>query len=109
MLEPRPIDDEAFYPYYDEEPVTESDVHRLAATYLEQSLQRHFREHPGVHVPSNLFIYYQRGDLEAPLDSSAEPQATVIEFDAAGAQLVAVGGSSPIVIRSRKRRECPRR
>lgn len=52
------------YPYYDPEPVSESDIHRMAAAYLDQSLRRHFRSQPDVYVSANMFVYYQKGDRE---------------------------------------------
>lgn len=64
MLNRHLVDDEDFYPYYSEEPVTESDVHRRAGVYLDKSLQRHFRDRPDVYVSANMFVYYQRGDRD---------------------------------------------
>ncbi|MBI3928755.1 MAG: Uma2 family endonuclease [Armatimonadetes bacterium] len=58
------LDDEDYYPYYSEEPVTESDEHRKAISYLELSLQKYFEDQPDIYVSSNLFVYYQRGDRE---------------------------------------------
>lgn len=61
---PRPAGDDDFYPYYSEDPVTESDWHRIAIGYIENSLQAHFDERPDAYVASNLFVYYQEGDRE---------------------------------------------
>lgn len=59
----RPGDDD-FYPYYSEEPVTESDWHRVAIRYLEGALSEHFAGRSDAYVSSNVFVYYQEGDKE---------------------------------------------
>ncbi len=64
MLESQLEDEEEFYPYYSEEPVTESDAHRLAAAYLDQTLRAYFESRPDVYVSANMFVYYKKGDRE---------------------------------------------
>jgi Uma2 family endonuclease len=50
------------YPESDGKPMGETEWHIDATMNLLATLREHFRQRPEVHVGSNLFIYYQKGD-----------------------------------------------
>ena len=53
------------YPSSDGTPVAESDFQLTPLAYARDALRDHFRGRPDVYVAANLFIYYQKDNLDA--------------------------------------------
>jgi len=53
------------YPASDGQPMAETDTHRDLMVYLIEALKAHFQADPQVYVAGNLFIYYEKGDLQS--------------------------------------------
>jgi Uma2 family endonuclease len=53
------------YPETDGKPMGESDYHMAVMYYLRQALQRFFKPRDNVYVASNMFFYYEEGNIKA--------------------------------------------
>jgi Uma2 family endonuclease len=53
------------YPDSDGKPVGETDYHVAGLVYLREALQHYFRDRPNMYVATDMFLYYEEGNVKA--------------------------------------------
>jgi Uma2 family endonuclease len=65
MYVPEEEAEDDLYPDSDGKPVGETDYHIAGLVYLREALQHYFRDRPDMYVATDMFLYYEEGNVKA--------------------------------------------